>query len=157
MQHTLTEEQREQFEQQGWVICKDVFDVVKDFGPLEQFVGVVMDEACDAEIAAGNMTEDQAFRSAPFDKRLALIHAEDEGVGTRVAGAVYGAVSGGGHGDELLNLLRNPNLLLLVTDLLGPDIIGSSVFRIRPKVPRHERGEVPWRKLQYLFRRRVRG
>lgn len=121
-----------------------MFDVVEDFGPLQQFVGDVMNEVCDAEIAAGNMTEAQAFRNAPFDKRLALIHAEGEKLGTSVAGAVYSAISVGGRGDELLSLLRHPNLLSLVTDLLGPDIIGSSVFRIRPKVPRHERGEVPW-------------
>ena len=129
---------------QGWVICKNVFDVADDFGPLQKFVGAVMDEVCDAEIAAGNMTEAQAFRNSPFDQRLALIHAEGEKLGTTVAGAVYGAISVGGRGGELLNLLRHPNLLSLVTDLLGPDIIGSSVFRIRPKVPRHERGEVPW-------------
>ncbi len=116
----------------------------EDFGPLEQAIGVVMDEVCDSEIAAGRMTETQAFRDAPFDKRLALIHAEDEALGTTLAGAVYGAVSVGGRGDELLSLLRHPNLLSLVKDLLGPDIIGSSVFRIRPKVPYHERGEVPF-------------
>ena len=121
-----------------------MFDVADDFGPLQKFVGAVMDEVCDAEIAAGNMTEAQAFRNAPFDQRLALIHAEGEKLGTTVAGAVYGAISVGGRGGELLNLLRHPNLLSLVTDLLGPDIIGSSVFRIRPKVPRHEHGEVPW-------------
>lgn len=121
-----------------------MFDVAKHFSPLEAVVNDVMDEACDAEIAAGNMTEAQAFRRAPFDKRLALIHAENEEMGSNVAGAVYGAISTGGRGDELLSLLRHPNLLSLVADLLGPDIIGSSVFRIRPKVPYHERGEVPW-------------
>jgi hypothetical protein len=121
-----------------------VFDVAEDFGPLEKVIGVVMDEVCDSEIAAGRMAAGQAFRDAPFDKRLALIHAEDEELGTTLAGAVYGSVSIGGRGDELLNLLRHPNLLSLVADLLGPDIIGSSVFRIRPKVPYHERGEVPW-------------
>ena len=129
---------------QGWVICRDVFDVVEDFGPLEQVIGVVMDEVCDSEVAAGRITEAHAFRNAPFSQRLALIHAEDEALGTTLAGAVYGSVSTGGRGDELLSLLRHPNLLSLVADLLGPDIIGSSVFRIRAKVPYHERGEVPW-------------
>lgn len=129
---------------QGWVICRGVFDVATDFGPLTAMVDRVMDEACDAEIAAGSMTEAQTFRGAPFDTRLALIYAEDGGLGAAVAGAVYGAISVGGRGDELLSILRQPHLLSLVSDLLGPDIIGSSVFRIRPKVPRDEHGEVPF-------------
>ena len=141
----MTPQELDQFRTQGWCIKKGVFDPVADFRPLEQVIDSVMDAAIDEQIAEGAMTEAEAYRGAPFDERLGLIQAAN------VAGVAIGRDQvkrvfqyGGGQGDELLRLLRHPNLLSLVADLVGPDIIGSSVFRIRPKVPYYERGEVPF-------------
>ena len=140
----MTAAELEQFRTQGWCIKKGVFDPIADFRPLEQVIDSVMDAAIDEQIAEGAMTEAEAYRGAPFDERLGLIQAANEAAGIAIGGQVYAAMSVGGQGDELLRLLRHPNLLSLVADLVGPDIIGSSVFRIRPKVPYYERGEVPF-------------
>ena len=44
----------------------------------------------------------------------------------------------------MLDFLRHPPLLSCIERLVGPEIIGSSVYRIRPKLPRWDHGEVPW-------------
>eukprot|EP01051_Picozoa_sp_SAG22_P008062 SAG22_NODE_594_length_8738_cov_20.249219_10_plen_195_part_00 len=44
----------------------------------------------------------------------------------------------------VLGMLRHPPLLEMVESLVGPEICGSSVFRLRPKVPSYMRGEVPF-------------
>lgn len=44
----------------------------------------------------------------------------------------------------MLDFLRHPALLDCVEELVGVEIIGSSVYRVRPKVPAYDRGEVPW-------------
>ena len=144
----MTPQELDQFHTQGWCIKKGVFDPVADFRPLEQVIDSVMDAAIDEQIAEGAMTEAEAYRGAPFDERLGLIQAANEAAGIAIGGQVYATMSVGGQGDELLRLLRHPNLLSLVSDLVGPDIIGSSVFRIRPKVPYEERSEVPFHQVR---------
>ena len=53
--------------------------------------------------------------------------------------------AGGGHcGVEMYRVICHPKLLDVVESLTGPEIIGSSVYRIRPKVPGKVRGVVPW-------------
>ena len=41
-------------------------------------------------------------------------------------------------------LMRTPRLLDIVEALVGPEIIASSVYRLRPKVPTHKQSAVPW-------------
>ena len=54
--------------------------------------------------------------------------------------------SGGGgfSGASMFGMLTHPPLLSCVESLIGPTIIGASAYRIRPKLPEWERGEVPW-------------
>ena len=60
----------------------------------------------------------------------------------------HGAVTGGGGGafkeQSMLDFLRHPALLACIEELVGVEIIGSSVYRVRPMVPAYDRGEVPW-------------
>ena len=52
---------------------------------------------------------------------------------------------GGGHaGEALFKIITHPNLLAKVESLVGPEIVGSSVYRVRPKVPGLPHGVVPW-------------
>ena len=59
----------------------------------------------------------------------------------------HGAVTGGGGGafkeQSMLDFLRHPALLDCIEELVGVEIIGSSVYRVRPKVPAYDSGEVP--------------
>ena len=44
----------------------------------------------------------------------------------------------------MFHTITHPRLLAVVEGFVGERIIGSSVYRVRPKLPRWERGEVPW-------------
>jgi hypothetical protein len=44
----------------------------------------------------------------------------------------------------MYDLITHPRLLDVLECLVGPEIVGSSVYRIRPKVPGLDRGVVPW-------------
>jgi ectoine hydroxylase-related dioxygenase (phytanoyl-CoA dioxygenase family) len=55
-----------------------------------------------------------------------------------------GKGGGGYNGPAMLQTIRHPALLSCIESLIGPDIVGSSVYRIRPKLPGWDRGEVPW-------------
>ena len=55
-----------------------------------------------------------------------------------------GKGGGGYNGPAMLPCIRHAPLLSCIESLVGPDIVGSSVYRIRPKLPGWRRGEVPW-------------
>ena len=52
--------------------------------------------------------------------------------------------SGRFHGPGILKALRHPALIDCIEDLIGPEIMATSIYRVRPKVPGYPRGEVPW-------------
>ena len=59
----------------------------------------------------------------------------------------HGSVTGGGGGafkdQPMLDFLRYPALLDCIEELVGVEIIGSSVYRVRPKVPAYDRAKSP--------------
>lgn len=79
-----------------------------------------------------------------FETRLARIYKESEEAGQAVLGMIMGRGGGGFNGESMLDLLRNEDLVGCVSDLIGPDIVGASAYRIRPKLPEYTRTEVPW-------------
>jgi hypothetical protein len=44
----------------------------------------------------------------------------------------------------MFGVIRHPRLLACVESLVGPEIVGSSVYRVRPKIPGMPHGVVPW-------------
>jgi hypothetical protein len=47
-------------------------------------------------------------------------------------------------GPGIFHLITHPRLLDLAESLVGPEIIASSVYRLRPKIPGFDHGVVPW-------------
>ena len=79
----------------------------------------------------------RSYADEPHEKRLTRITAETD--------AVYWSIySGNLHGLGIFNLITNPKLLDLAESLVGPEIIASSVYRLRPKLPGFAHGVVPW-------------
>jgi hypothetical protein len=68
----------------------------------------------------------------------------DTAAAQAIVGYLWGKGGGGYSGPAMLAMLRHEPLLGCITSLIGEDIVGSSVYRIRPKMPLWERGEVPW-------------
>jgi ectoine hydroxylase-related dioxygenase (phytanoyl-CoA dioxygenase family) len=44
----------------------------------------------------------------------------------------------------MFGVIRHPKLLTCIESLIGREIVGSSVYRVRPKIPGMRHGVVPW-------------
>jgi hypothetical protein len=79
-----------------------------------------------------------------FDRRLARI-CDDSPDNARTIIKVLEGIAGGGHaGIEMFKVITHPGLLSVIESLTGEEIVASSVYRVRPKLPCYARGVVPW-------------
>ena len=133
----LTQQQIEAFHREGFLMVPDVFPRA-DLQPLcREFTEVIHREAVKLQ-AAGKLS--RLYEEEPFERRLSRIFAETE----EILGPIIGRGGGGYSGPALFGLITHPGLVALVESLVGPEIVGSSVYRVRPKIPRMDRGVVPW-------------
>lgn len=137
----LTEAQRAQFETDGWVMVPDIF-TPSDLEPLRREIAQIVDDAARQLQAEGKLADTHADEG--FETRLTrLLHDHPEHTDTFMK-AIEGRAGGGHTGREMFNILTHPKLLERIETLTGPEIVASSVYRIRPKVPHLGRGIVPW-------------
>jgi hypothetical protein len=130
----LSQEQVAFFDREGYLAIENLVsdeDLAPVIGELEEAV----DCAAREEYEAGHL--ENLHENEPFPRRLARLSEETTYPlrcvqGGQLAGAAF------------LRLIRHPNLLDLAEQFCGPEIIASSVYRVRPKVPNWEGGEVPW-------------
>jgi hypothetical protein len=102
-----------------------------------------MDHEC-ATLQKEGLLSEETFATEPFETRLGAIFKANPEAGERINQAIMGKGGGGFKGQAILDFLRHPPLVSCIESLVGPDIIGSSVYRIRPKAPGYTRGAVPW-------------
>jgi phytanoyl-CoA hydroxylase len=137
----LSEEQAAFFKAEGYFIAENVFDPA-DLEPLrkdlEKEIGIKIDElARDGKV-------EKTYPEEAFEQRLTRIYHDNKENGEAVMRHLEGARGGGYQGHSMFDLIMHPKLLEAVSSLVGPEIVGSSVYRIRPKVPGIGRGDVPW-------------
>ena len=138
---SLTQHELTLFQKQGFLLKPGLFSE-NDLQPLRSALTEIIDQKARALQADGKLAD--VFEDAPFDMRLASIYADNKAAGEEVTRSVMGKGGGGYNGPAMLQCIRHPPLLSCIESLIGPDIIGSSVYRIRPKLPGWDRGEVPW-------------
>ena len=138
---TLTDQEVDQFQRQGYVVKGGVYSA-SDLQPIKDSLTRIIQHEASALQAKGEL--DDLFEEDPFETRLAKIRFADPAACEVIYRALMGRGGGGFHGPAMLDFLRHPPLLSCIERLVGPDIIGSSVYRIRPKLPRWDHGEVPW-------------
>ena len=137
----LNEQEVRQFHELGYVVKPDVFDETA-LGSIKAALTALIDDKARQLQAEGELT--QTYAEAPFETRLADIQEESREAVQVVIKHIQGKGGGGFSGPAMLAMLRHQPLLECIESLIGPDIVGSSVYRIRPKLPTWERGEVPW-------------
>ncbi len=93
---------------------------------------------------ASNGKLSDSHTTASFEQRLTRIYQDSKENGEEVLQHLEGFRGGGFQGRSLFNLITHPKLLDVVSDLVGPDIVASSAYRIRPKIAGVGRGDVPW-------------
>lgn len=130
----LTDEQLEHFHDEGYLMAPEVFRAA-DLQPVIDEITAEIDKHSRPLVEAGELSSDYAEH--PFETRLAHISAETD----KVALAIWNGVMSG---PAFFDLIRHPKLLDLAEQLCGPELIASSVYRLRPKIPNYNYGAVPW-------------
>lgn len=137
----LTAAELDQFQQQGYVVKPGVYQPA-DIQPIKDAINAMIDTKARELHAAGELDDICAQES--FATRLARIRDANESAAKVIMRHIEGKAGGGYNGPAILGMLRHAPLLACIESIVGPDIIGSSVYRIRPKLPSWTRGEVPW-------------
>ncbi len=138
----LTAQQIRFFQEEGYLIVPDVFDPA-DLEPLRRELEKEIDRKARELQAAGRLANLHA--ELDFDRRLAAIYRDSKENGEAIMRHLEGLRGGGFHAPEMFEIIAHPRLLKKVGGLLGSEeIVASSVYRIRPKLPNIGRGIVPW-------------
>ena len=126
------------FKQKGYLVQEGVY-TDSDLDLLRQGLMAAIQNKCHQLMEQGLL--DQDFSHEPFETRLTRIYQHNEEAGRQILGAIWSGIF---DGPGILKALRHPPLIDRVSDLIGPDLVATSIYRIRPKVPGHLQGEVPW-------------
>ncbi len=138
----LTLQQVQFFHEEGYVIVPDVFDP-GELEPLRRELAAAIEEKVQALKAEGKLTATHA--ELDFDHRLAAIYRDSKDNGEAVMHHLEGRNSGGFRAKEMFDMIAHPKLLAKVASLIDTEeIVASSVYRLRPKLPNIGRGIVPW-------------
>jgi hypothetical protein len=139
---TLTQDHKTQLLDHGYVVVNNLIDD----GVIERVreeIHDVVDHIARGMHAEGLIPE--IWSEQGFDRQLARIAEHDIAMANEVVGRIHGTRGEGGHmGPAMFDLFNHPGLLDAIEVIVGPEIIGSSVYRIRPKAPGLVRGAVPW-------------
>lgn len=130
----LSAEQREHFFEHGYVMVPDVFTDA-DLQPVIDEVSATVDHLARDAVKAGKLSRDYA--EYDFEHRLAMISRETGAIASAMWNANLTLPT-------FFDLMRTPRLLDIAETLCGPELIASSVYRLRPKVPGHRQSPVPW-------------
>lgn len=138
---SLTPEQIEFFNQEGYVMVPDLF-VPSELEPMRVEIAALIEQTAAQLHVDGTITELHA--DAPLEQRLTRLIADNPDTASTYFRAIEGKAGGGHAGQAIYDMIMHPRLLDAMQSLCGEEIIGSSVYRIRPKVPGMARGIVPW-------------
>ena len=137
----LTESQTTQFMEEGWVVAENLFDA-EALEPLRAEIARIVDGVAERLFAEGALTDRHEDES--LETRLTRLLESCPDRRGEFFRAIEGKGGGGHAGEAMYGLLTHPKLLDAMESLLGPELVASSVYRIRPKVPGLDRGVVPW-------------
>ena len=134
LSHGLTDEQKAFFHREGYLVLDKLFDDADLQQAIDDMTAEIDRLAAEA-VANGTLSRDYA--EYDFERRLAKINEEDRSI----ASALW---DGKLHSPGIFQIIRNPKLLDVAESLCGEELIASSVYRLRPKVPTHAKSAVPW-------------
>ena len=115
------------FEREGYLVVPNALDRA-GLQPAIDEITAAIDMHAEAAVADGKLSH--TYADEPFETRLWKIHQEYEDLYWSV---IYGQLQG--HG--IFALVSNEELLDVAESVVGPEIIGSAVYRLRPKLPGH--------------------
>lgn len=130
----LTDAQLEHFHREGYLVAKDIVPQ-RYIAALQREIDAAIDAQAQKLYASGEIT--QLHEDLGFLHRAAELSKESD----KIIAPVF---SGNHSGRAMFELLTCPEILDVIEQLVGPEIIASSIYRIRPKLPDRPEGVVPW-------------
>ncbi len=138
----LADGQVRQLRDRGYLLVPDLIDEAT-IEAVRSELHEIVDDVARRLHAEGKLPE--AYSDAGFDRQLAKIAQHDLDAAREVIALIKGGQGAGELvGPATYDLLTHPRLLDAVESIVGPEIIGSSVYRLRPKAPGLQSGAVPW-------------
>lgn len=130
----LSESQIAFFQREGYLIVRELL-TDDDVQPAIDDINRAIDQKAFELMEAGVLS--QSYSDYDFEHRLAVISRETD----QVALSLWNGVL---HGPGFFALITNPKLLDVAESLCGEELVASSVYRLRPKIPNYNYGAVPW-------------
>lgn len=139
---SLTPQQVQFFHEEGYLIAPTVFTPA-ELEPLRRALHQAVNRKA-RELKADGKLKNLHARLG-FDRQLAAIYRDSPDSGNAISRYLEGLRGGGFHAPEMYGVIAHQKLLAAVGALLGTtEIVASSVYRVRPKLPNLGRGNVPW-------------
>ena len=141
---TFSSEQMEFLHSQGYLIVETVFEP-SELSALCTELAAAVDRGIEEMTRSGRLQK--SYSEETFEGKLARIFQDDESAAVEIFQKVKGYegyIGGGYQGREVFNLLTHPKLLHLVEAIIGPEIVASSIYRLRAKIPGVKKTAVPW-------------
>src|SRR5215211_9384627 len=137
---SLTEEQVEQFQREGYLIVENLFDPEEDIEPIIEEYKRVLDKLASELYAKGEVSS--TYADLPFGQRLIEIYKESGKVHAQyfdfsLPQADVREDTPFWAGPAVFNALRNEKLLDAVESIIGPEIYSNPVQHVRLKPPEH--------------------
>jgi len=130
----LTEQQKTFFQEQGYLLLEGVLKD-SDLQSVIDEITFEFDKRARALYDKGELNN--LYENEGFETRLAKISQES----AKVAVSIWNGIL---HGPAIFHLITNTKLLDVAETFCGNEVIASSVYRLRPKIPNFGYGEVPW-------------
>ncbi len=130
----ITENQKKFFYENGYLIIEKVLGD-EDLQPVIAEISSEIDTRAKQLFNEGDIRE--LFEDEGFETRLTKISQQS----AKLAVSIWNGIL---HGPAIFNLITNPKLLDVAGAFCGEELISSSVYRLRPKIPNFGYGEVPW-------------
>jgi hypothetical protein len=131
---SLSVQQMEQFDRDGYTAVADLF-TDDELQLVIDEVSAELDKRAKEAVAKGELSRD--YSEYDFEHRLAHINRESPDIAKSMWDFKVVLPS-------FFGLMTNSKLLDVAEQLCGPELIASSVYRLRPKVPSHDWSPVPW-------------
>jgi phytanoyl-CoA hydroxylase len=130
----ISKAQKAFFLDQGYLILENIIE--------DRFLSPVIDELIlEIDKRSRILHEEgelkELYQNESFETRLAKISSQTP----KLAVSIWNGIL---HGPGIFQLITAAPLIDVMEDLVGPEIIASSVYRLRPKIPNFGYGEVPW-------------
>jgi phytanoyl-CoA hydroxylase len=129
----ISEKDKAFFFEEGYLVLENILDEA-DLQPVIDEITSEIDIRAQKLRDAGDISE--LHEHEPFETRLARISQET----AKLAVSIWNGIL---HGPAIFHLITNPKLLDIAEAFCGEELIASSVYRLRPKIPEFGYGVVP--------------